>query len=263
MSSTHNYKLLKQHHNSQLKEANLKPRTLQCYNNKLALFLHYSSLTLTRLSHLSTTRVDHLFAVWLDACYADDGHYTYACWAFHGLLFHYPHLQQHLPLSAQRIDGWKKLAISSSVSHPPLTWELTCVIAVLLSSWHDHAAAMCVLLGFHCYHRISELIELRYHDIALPRDVRLGGAHTQMAIRIAKAKTGENQFISITDTCIAELFVDYLSAHSFQADDRVFPFRSSNSLRACFRLALSALNLDSCHYVFHSLRHGGATSDYL
>lgn len=150
MSHQHHLLKFNQQH-SLLKSANLKSTTLQSYNNKLLLFLSFYNLSLSRLSRYSRSHLDHLFSSWLDAYHSSGGHYTYACWSFHGLLYHYPSLSHHLPLSAQRLDGWKKIQQSISISHPPLTWELTCVIAVLLASWGDFAASCCVLLGFHCH----------------------------------------------------------------------------------------------------------------
>jgi hypothetical protein len=193
MSSDHHMTLSSIHPSttSVLKAATLLPLTLARYNDKLQLFLNHFSLTLDSLPTLSRHRIDALFSVWLDHYHQHGGIYTYATWAFHGLLYHVPRLRNHLPDSHQRLDGWQRVANDASHSHAPLTWELTCVIAVTLARWGDIAAAVCVLLGFHCYMRISELVHLKYADVAQLSDDRLGEVHVNMAIRLAKAKTGD------------------------------------------------------------------------
>jgi integrase len=251
-------------HSSKLKAANLKDKTRLQYNNKLLLFLQHTNLTLQQLSSHSRRTIDRWFAAWLDHYYEHEhGKFTYASWAFNSLKHHLPYLQGHMYESASRLRGWDRLHESTSTSHPPLTWELSCVISGLFLSWHDIPSAICVILGFHCYLRISEVVNLRAVDIARRHDPRLGGAHVRMAIALPDTKSGKNHYVSITDESVATILTVYLNSRHFHPHHRVFPFTEPEQLRQRFRMALSALNITHARYVFHSLRHGGASSDHL
>ena len=82
-------------------------------------------------------------------------------------------------------------------SHPPLTWELTVVIACTLARSGYHAPAIAMLVGFDCYLRVSEITGLRRCDVVMSHDARMGRAHTGMAVCLPQSKTGLNQSVSV------------------------------------------------------------------
>src|SRR5262245_50824895 len=67
--------------------------------------------------------------------------------ALYGLLAFSPRLKGHLHTSLLCIRGWVRL--QPSKPFPPLTWDLTCLIATRLLLSHLRPAAVAVLLSFH------------------------------------------------------------------------------------------------------------------
>ena len=92
----------------------------------------------------------------------------------------------------------------------------------------------------------------------MPNDPRMGSSHTGMIVRLAKAKTGLNQSVSLESEQVQVLLYAYLRAHPFRARDRIFPF-SPASFRMLIRRVARTLGLHGIPYVPHSFRHGGAT----
>ena len=120
-----------------------------------------------------------------------------------------------------------------------------------------------MLVGFDCYLRVSELVGLRRCDVVMPLDPRMGRAHTRMAVVLPSAKTGLNQSVALQHQGVADLFAHWVRRLPGRRDsDLVFAF-SDDYLRRLIRSACVALGLGVTPYVPHSLRHGGATADYL
>ena len=83
-----------------------------------------------------------------------------------------------------------------------------------------------------------------------------------VAVRIRKAKTGRNQWVMIRDKQVASLVTKRVKAmRGRSGKTRIFPF-SPEIFRKKFKGACAALGLSE-KYVPHSLRHGGATHDFL
>jgi integrase len=168
------------------------------------------------------------------------------------------------------VRGWAR--IRTTASHPPLTWELTVLFAVTLSSCGLCGPGVAMLLSFHCYLRVGELTRMRTADVVQPSDARVGSVYQGMALRLPKTKTGLNQWVSIDSTeigIILQLWMRVRAAQrstaprsSLLRSDLIFPF-SPSYFRRCLSRAKSALGLDATPYVPHSLRHGGATHDTL
>lgn len=170
---------------------------------------------------------------------------------------HLPHLKPHLHLASKCLVGWSRLRPSES--RPPLTWELTCLIAFRLAvdGYHRHAVA--TLLAFDCTLRVGELVGLRVADVADTRDSRLGSSIQDMSLRLRVTKTGKNQSV-VLERAVVKVLVRHLVASS-RSGAFLFPF-SAGSFRDRFKRACSDLGLSS-GYVPHSLRHGGATDLHL
>ena len=122
-----------------------------------------------------------------------------------------------------------------------------------------------MLLAFDCFLRVGELTRIRCTDIIMPNDPRMGRAHTTMAVVLRTAKTGKMQSVSIWSPSVAQIVAlwtrSVLRSNQTDPDPRVFPF-SPDFLRRLMRQTSVALHL-SIHYTPHSLRHGGATDDFL
>lgn len=110
--------------------------------------------------------------------------------------------------------------------------------------------------------RADEVCRLRPHDICFEDDVRLSDFHSSRAGCVVRdAKTGKNQFVPLSDlTLLRRLkrFVNSLKPNS----TTLFRF-SYARLSAVFQDALSHFSLTRHGYRLHSLRHGGATFEWL
>ena len=166
-------------------------------------------------------------------------------------------------MSRQCLKGWER--VKKSTSHPPLTWELTVVIACTLARSGYHSPAVAMLVGFDCYLRVGELTRIRLLDVVMPHDARMGRAHTAMAVCLARTKSGPNQSVSVQNPCVADVLCQWVRALPRPAADSnpfVFSF-SPDLVRRLMRNVCVQLGLGATPYVPHSLRHGGATADFL
>jgi integrase len=245
---------------SQLRDAALAPATLRAYTLNLDRFLHFTRLDLPHLTTLTPTQIDLRLSEYIDASFASRGSYDYACQALFGLVYQCPALRYQLGESRLRLRGWKRL--KTHRSHPPVTWELTAVFSTITAKWGRHAEAVGTLLAFDCYLRVGELTRLTYSDVILPNDPRTGSAHKGMALRLATTKTGDNQWVAVSRSVVANTLQEYLLAYPFLSSDRIFPFTPS-AFRHLLHDVTSSVGLQEVPYVPHSFRHGGATCDFL
>lgn len=257
---THNHHVHFDLTTSTLRDAALAPATLRTYNKHLNSFLSFIGCSLRVLLLQSPDRIDALLAHFIDSSFEQRGSYEYACQALFGLIYRCPILRLQLGESRLRLRGWKRL--KQHRSHPPITWELASLFAVVMAKWGYHAEAVATLLSFDCYLRVGELTRLTYADVAQPRDIRFGAAYTGMALRLAVTKTGPNQSVTIEDPQVQSILFHYLNAYPFLDRERIFPF-SPGAFRRLLRDVSVTLHLGHIPYVPHSLRHGGATRDYL
>lgn len=243
-----------------LRDAALAPTTLRVYNKNLDRFLRHIRLSLTSLLTLSPVHIDALLCHFIEHLFRTHGSYDYACQSMFGLIYRCPMLRYHLGEARLRLRGWLKL--KTKRSHPPITWELAVLFATLMSTWGRHSEAVAVLVAFDCYLRVGELTRLRYTDVVIPNDPRLGEAHTTMALRLAVTKTGPNQWVALNRPEVASVLCNYLQSFPFLDTDLIFGF-SPNSFRTLLRDVAVAFGLGHIPYVPHSFRHGGATCDFL
>jgi integrase len=245
---------------STLRDAAIAPSTHYKYNRSLDKFLHYTRLSLSALLRRPARVIDVLFSNYLEYEFHHHGSYHNSCHALNGLIFRCPRLRMKLGETRLRLRGWRRLY--KHKSHPPFTWEITLLFASVMAKWGHHAEAVGMLLSFHCYLRVGELTRLVYSDVLMPNDPRAGSAHTDMALRLQFTKTGAEQSVSIESRLIARVLRGYLAAFPFLSDSHIFPF-SPSSFRHLISQVASSLGMGDIPYVPHSLRHGGATYDFL
>jgi integrase len=174
----------------------------------------------------------------------------------YGILMLSPELKGRLPISMLALRGWNKL--HPVLSYPPLTWELTVVIALKIAvrSW---PLAIGTLVAFDCFLRVGELVGLKREDVADSNDARLGSDFKGMALRLRKTKTGPNQWVEVENKDVMSLLRGVIA--STKPGKSLFP-ASTSTYRRLFKSACSDLGLSNS-YVPHSLRHGGATRQHL
>jgi integrase len=246
-----------------LQDLALAPASLLSYNRSLRSFLSYARLSPQQLLSAPATRLDRLLAVYIQHSYDFTSPFTYAAHALHAVVYHRPDLKAQMFISRQCLKGWERVKKSSS--HPPLTWELTVAIACTLARSGFHAPAVAMLVAFDCYLRVGELTRIRLRDIVMPSDSRMGRAHTAMAVCLARTKTGLNQSVALARPEVASILCAWVRAlprSTTSQNPLVFAF-SADFLRRLMRNACIKLGVGHTAYVPHSLRHGGATADFL
>ena len=247
---------------SALRDAAVAPATRITYTKQLSAFLNYSDITPQQLVSLDAADLDLQLAHYIAYLHSTGRSYTHASHALNGLVFQRPEMRLRLGISHQALRGWGRL--KPTRSYPPITWELTVLFAVLLAREGHHAPAVGLLLAFDCYLRVSEMTRIRYCDVVMPNDPRTGQAYTGMAVALPLTKTGLNQWVTIKDPAVGDILLDHIARRSPQStdNDRVFPFTPAR-FRRLLTLASVAAGVGYSHYVPHSLRHGGATADFL
>ena len=204
---------------------------------------------------------DEVLCDWVHYLYVTRGgtcrSYAEACMS--GVVMLIPSVKGKLGMTALALRGWRRLV--PSVSHPPLTWDLTVCVALRLAVKGKWAMGLGVLLAFDCYLRIGELCSLTRNDIAGHNDPRLGSSYSGVSLRLGHTKTGKNQWVDVRSATIRVLLQHRLAALPSSKDTPVFPY-STSTFRKHFKAACADLGL-SKDYVPHSLRHGGATHDFL
>ena len=190
----------------------------------------------------------------------------YSCW---------PELRHQLSASEQLVCGWGRLR--PSLSHPPLTWPLTTLIAVTMCLNGYADGGLATLVAFDALLRVSEMTSLRVRDVSAPMDPRRGRIAGPLAsattllnnsrhvlIRLAVTKTGSNQWVELTNPAVERLLLRrvrgrYGGSYVFQLSPGGRRSMAAAAYRRALRAVCCALGLDDHHFSPHSLRHGGAT----
>lgn len=244
-----------------LMEANYADSTLKKYRASVARFMEWvdENKVATRLT--TAAAVDDTvcrYIAWL--YYQTDGKKgkSIASTLLSALVAASPHLAGKLVESTKMARGWSR--IKPAVAYPPLSWELCIVMAYQLKRAGKPLFALALLLGFDCFLRNGEIVNLVKSDVADSGDPRVGTSYTGVALRLRDTKTGKNQWVTVMNTHVRKLLRERVKALK-SPTDRLFPF-SSDQLRVMFRAVCDNLGLSRA-YVVHSLRHGGATKAYL
>jgi hypothetical protein len=166
------------------------------------------------------------------------------------------------------VRGWNRL--KPTVSHPPISWPLACLVAVQMyrhgEDWY--ADAVGVLVAFMGLLRVGELVGLRREHVCDSRDpdqidlhdVNMDGA----VLVLPNTKTGgrKNQLQQVVLNArlagVAPVRDLLFGLRNRTAQHQhIFP-SSARLFRRRFEHAVRELRLPA-RYVPHSLRHGGAT----
>lgn len=167
-----------------------------------------------------------------------------------------PHYRGFLGRSARVLKGWDRAVESRPAL--PATLGVTLGIAHHMFSTGAAAAAVVTLLAHECYFRIHEVLRLDVADIMWRGHPLLGLSFAHEAgIRIGKAKTGKNQFVTIRSVLVARVLRRWIGNRT---GGPVFGL-TYDSYRSHLEAACTTLGLP--HLTAHSFRRGGATQDYL
>ena len=233
------------------------------YTKAVHRFIQWWCIRYSSFDHLSRSNLDWYISEYILYLYTHGWGKAEAACVFSGFDMLIPGIKVDMHRSKRSLRGFMRL--SPSQSKPPMPWPVCAVVALWLAFNGQYPMGLAVLVSFDGYLRRSEALKLRFEDIAVGADPRLGlteeksNCNDRVHIHIRVAKTGSYQGIEIRDPHVRELVKQYIK--EIQPGQRLFPF-SSSTYHRWFKNACSSLGL-SDQYSPHCLRHGGATRDYL
>ena len=243
--------------------------------NRFLLWLQTGGAYLGKLYDVQD--VDDALTEWAWELYESrggQGQWVLQC-ALYGVEYFVPRWKGDLKVARAALKGWKFLR--PPTSHPPITWAAAVSVAVQIAEDGHPGAGIGVLVAFEGYLRATELCGLRVGDVS--QVLGQGGgleARPRLLISLQWCKTGNNQSVLIDHPVVVDLLwrwvlyvkrrTGYHSRGGFSAAARgplLFPevtFFRSLFMAACAYLGYSKGDV---RFVPHSLRHGGATRDFL
>lgn len=239
-----------------LLESVVQPPTRKRYTKAVDAFLHWLAERNHR-SFQSVQHIDDLLLQYVHHCWTNAVPFTTAKNALYGLRALHPSFKTGLPLAKVAVDNWDKRR--SKKSHPPMPRVVVYCIAVYMTFRGNIQLAIATLTAFHTYCRKRELLNLRGSDVVEVADPRLSGANEHMGIYLQDTKTGKYQYVRIKDPAIATLLLELRDIVGL--DHRMFPFANNTWLNLIHE-ACAAFGFPD-DLVVHSLRHGGATHDFI
>lgn len=237
-----------------LLDATIQPRTLHLYTTATANFIRWYRIqpnAFDSISHVDNKLCDYITLLYFQSASMSLAHQT-----VFGLLHYMPELQLHLYRTRRALKGWKKKHITHS--HPPMTWELVCLLVIQMSSvgWYEEALA--TLISYDGYFRTaSELLQLRVKDFHYTNR-----ENTNYICRLKHTKTGRNKLVTLTMPSLGAALVSFIRVRNLCFNDLIFncsPYR----YRQRFRMACDMMGWQSVRFVPHSLRHGHASDDFI
>ena len=179
-----------------------------------------------------------------------------------GLEFICAELSGSLRHTRQALRGWSRLVPARSP--PPLSADLVMSLSGYFYGTQRPMHALAMQLAFACYLRAGELLSLTPGDVCFADDPRLVGYRSLHAgILIRTAKTGTFQFVALQDRAVVGALEAAVGATSCRAFSEPLFGISYAQLSSALKEALAYFGLDNADFTLHSLRHGGATRDYL
>ena len=146
-------------------------------------------------------------------------------------------------------------------------FDVALAAAILRAVVGDFGTAVALLVGFDCCLRISEVSGLRADDVKDQR-THPDAAFRGVVLFLRATKTGLRQSVSVSDPAVATLLVCWRDARVQVAGADATLFPPAATLRTNLHTALTALlgayrGALGLEFVWHSLRHGGASRTFM
>ncbi len=165
-----------------------------------------------------------------------------------------PNARGHLNASDRALDGWDRL--QPKQERTPCPYFLCLLFIRHFYQQGNLALALLTYLCFDAYLRISEALSITLPDISLPSSEYPGG------IRLPRTKTGTNQSVTISNPHLWNLFKEYLATIP-ESRTKIFSgINAAGVIRELDR-ATTSFGITAIRFTPHTLRHGGATEDFL
>lgn len=239
-----------------LKYFQLSGPTRQRYHFAFSSFLNWCDSRRLRIH--SDAQLDDVLTAYITSLFHAGESLSRATYALYGLYNEKPRLRGGLKESEAALKGWKK--VEPVHRRPPMNFEVAVAIAMWMATHSHVGAAIATLVGFNGYLRVSELCGLQLTHVKWPRDARVGSAYQGVAVYLPKSKTGDFQSVKIRHAGIAKLLCQWIGTRD--TEQSVFGLTPA-AYREILSQACVALKIDHVGYTPHSLRHGGATCDFM
>jgi hypothetical protein len=234
----------------------IRPHTYNLYSKAAAQFILWYQKQPDAYSSLS--HIDSYLSVYLNLLFqSQTATFGHANNTVFGLMHIVPALRSSLPTTRRCLKGWRKSRVT--LSWPPMSWELCCMLAIQMSSvgWYDEAFAL--LITYDGYFRINELLNSKlrhffYYGLSTP---------PLYQFRLKETKTGVNKLVTLTRIDLGAALMSYIRTRydGRSQSHLIFNFTASQ-YRKRFKIACEMLNWESVGFVPHSVRHGHASDDF-
>ena len=238
--------------NRGLLESSVGPATLKSYRSALSSFLAW-------LQEEGVVRVkgfealDDLLVEYFEFVFVSLGPKAkhHAVNARSAILLFSPNARWSMNGSARALKGWSRL--KPSKQRPPMPWELATLIVDELRERklrdHEWVFRAC----FEGYLRLSEAIGAKAQDI--------DASNQEGVLALPKSKTGLNQSVIIHQGDWLNLTRRLLKRPPKKSSSLVRI--SAHEFRRTLQTVLKKLGVRHVRFTPHSLRHGGATRDFM
>lgn len=244
-----------------LQAHSVKDKTRIAYSKAVLQFTGWLSVQAISIYFLCD--LDQLLARFISILFDDNpkrGQRQTSINIYSGLEFFIPEFKPGFRASRLCVKGWDRLV--PAVPPVPLSKAILYAFCGLLTEQGLRKSAMALHLCFEGYMRAMELLCLSQSDMVYPGDPRLPASnvtgHSSGCV-IRWAKTGLNQFVPLSDDVLLR---QVRSLGDTNSDDLLFG-RSYSQLSDDLKACSTYFGHQSHHYTLHSLRHGGATNDFL
>lgn len=248
---------------SPLRTATVAEGTYEKYMCGMTAFLSY--LDSTNIDSDIPVTLDSLMDDWINALFAENPRRGARQTSLNAICALELLIPKCKPLRAARscCKGWDKMV--TKCRPPPMSWSVMNGLACEAHLRGEKELGLALRFLHAGYLGANEALRLNLMDIVLPGDVRLAlwKILETAGIRLRLAKTGAEQFVSISDPVLLYILPNYMHMRRTtlkNENGKVFTMQYA-SLRLAFMNVVDKLGLSGTRYSLHSLRHGGATCD--
>ncbi len=201
-------------------------------------------------------RMDELICDWIEGLFAAGEPLNTVADALSGLHYFLPVTRRKLLCSWKLFGVWRKYEVPSRA--PPLTADLVMAMASWAIQQDDFAFGALLLIGFHCFLRTGELLQLRTCDLLV---------NTQTGIVCLQASKGGLRFntkesVTIEDPVVLAVAAELVLLQRQQNKQPIW-FGTGSQFRTKFAQVCKVFQVEHLNFRPYSLRRGGATAFFL